>query len=133
METHIENVITLFEQGEKSALDAYIEVELIKKSAEAALSKLKEDAVKEAQELGTDNGPVQYKGCKLSRVSSRASYNYKHIQAWVDRKTELSEIEELAKLGAKYNKAQVDTETGEEIPPAIVTTYSKEGLSVKPL
>lgn len=132
MNTDIQQKLSLVEQGEMNALDAYLELDAMKKQLEAAISKIKEDAIEEARKLGTDNGAVEYRDVKLSKVASRASYSYKHIQSWVDRKTELTEIEALAKLGAKNSKAQVNPDTGELIPPAIVT-YSKEGLSVKPL
>lgn len=127
-----EQIIEQVNNGYMTALDAYILLDTQKKQLEEAISSVKEDAVEEARKLGTDNGTVTYRDVKLQKVASRASYSYSHIPTWIDRKSELQNVEELAKLAAKYGKPQADPDTGEFIPPAIVT-YSKEGLSVKAL
>lgn len=125
-----EQILKQVEYGEMSPLDAYILFETLKKELEEAVSTVKEDAIEEARKLGTDNGAVQYRDVKLQKVASRASYSYTHIPSWIDKKGELQNIEELAKLAAKHGKPQADPDSGEVIPPAIVT-YSKEGLSIK--
>lgn len=128
----IQSILHDVREGEETALKAYLKLKEIETELSSAIEYVKEDAISEAQQLGTDSGPVEYMGFKLSKVASRASYSYKHIPSWVERNTQLKEVEELAKLGAKNNKEQIDPDTGEIIPPALVT-YSKEGLSVKPL
>lgn len=125
-----EQILKQVEDGEMSPLDAYILFETLKKELEEAVSTVKEDAIEEARKLGTDNGAVQYRDVKLQKVASRASYSYTHIPSWIDKKGELQNIEELAKLAAKHGKPQAYPDSGEVIPPAIVT-YSKEGLSIK--
>lgn len=127
-----EQIIEQVDNGYMTALDAYILLETRKKELEEVISSVKEDAIEEARKLGTDNGAVTYRDVKLQKVASRASYSYTHIPSWIDKKSELQNIEELAKLAAKHGKPQADPDSGEVIPPAIVT-YSKEGLSIKPL
>lgn len=116
--------------GNISPLLGYAQLESAKKNIEGMLSQIKEDAMEEAEKMGIQNGAVERWGYKISRVASRANYDYKGIRSWVDKKMELSNIEELAKLAAKTGKQQVDPDTGELIDPAIVT-YSKEGISIK--
>ena len=68
----------------------------------------------------------------FTKVEGRAMYKYDHLPMWVAMRDEMKDFEEKAKAAARNLQigAQMVTEDGEVIDPAIVT-YSKPSISVK--
>ena len=126
MKNIIEALVSDVDLGYKNALEAYQILTEAEKLIKAAKDKLLEDAIDEYEKYGEKT--IQFNGFKVSKTQS-ARYDYKHITAWVDLKSRLVNLEELAKVANNQNEAII-LDTGEVVEPA-KKTYSKESLSFK--
>jgi len=117
----IVTLLTDVEEGNISALKAYIE---LKKEADllaSALKQVKEAAIEEAETYG--KGEHQAHGAKFQVKNAAGKYSYKHIDNWRIIKEELTALETSYKLAAQEAEKgrQFITEDGEIIPPANYT------------
>jgi hypothetical protein len=117
MNNVINETIQKANDGEITFIDAYLVLHEISKQVEAAKESINKSAYDAIEKTGEKN--YAYNGYVLS-CGSKATYSYKHIQAWNDQKAKISEIEEKAKAALKLN-LDADSKTGETIEPAIVT------------
>lgn len=127
--THIQDLAMEVAEGNLDALEVFGLLQVIRKEADNMEKSVKEQAMEKAIELGVEKSPTSYKGFGIKFVPSRTSYKYDHISPWAEAEKRKKYLEDLAKLAAKNGGDQVDSETGEIIPPAIAS-YSKEGLSI---
>lgn len=127
--TYIEDLAMEVAEGNADALETYSFLQIVRKKADDMEKAVKDEAMETAMALGVDKAPTTYKGCLIKFVPSRTTYKFDHIGPWAEVNERRKYLEELAKLAAKKGAEQVDSETGELIPPA-QAQHSKEGLSI---
>ena len=127
--TSIQDLAMDVAEGNRDPLEVFGFIQVLRKESEKMEKAVKEEAMEKALALGVDKAPTTYKGLLVKWVPSRTSYKYDHIGPWKEVEERKKYLEELAKLAAKNGSDQVDSETGEVIPPAH-TSFSKEGLSI---
>jgi hypothetical protein len=114
------------QNGEISAMDAYIELYEQQKELTAQLNDIKELARLERERYGKEQ--IMRKGYLVELSPGRSVWDYKEVSAWVSVKERLSEIEKMAKMA--YNGAEVtDKETGEVVEPA-KCTYTADTIKL---
>jgi hypothetical protein len=128
MKNGIVEILLKAENGNISNLDAFLELNELSKIIDDAKEQIKKDAYDEVDRIGEKN--YEHKGWVIN-TKSKITWDFKHIKAWVDQKSTLSNIEELAKLAATKRVDMCDTETSEAIEPAIAK-YSYF-LDIKPV
>ena len=131
VEEHLTDLALGVAEGETDAMDAYAFISRVEKAAEPLKKSVKAIAMERALEFGADKAPVQYHGHSFELRRGGSMYSYKHIGSWATAEAEKKRLEELAKAAAKIGAEVPDAETGEMIPPAIVT-YKEDSLIVKP-
>jgi hypothetical protein len=127
--THIQDLAMEVAEGNQDALEVFGLLQVLRKEADNMEKAVKEQAMETAMGLGVEKSPTSYKGFNIKFVPSRTSYKFDHIGPWAEAEKRKKYLEDLAKLAAKNGGDQVDSETGEIIPPAH-TSFSKEGLSI---
>ena len=128
--SEIEQLVNDAKEGETDVMEAYGKLKTFADKVTEAANSIKQLALDEALKDHLEQDKIARFGFVFSHVKSRSQYNFKGISSWVEAEKEKKRIEELSKTAAK-NKVQItDEETGEVIPPCIVT-YTKEGISVK--
>lgn len=116
-------------EGEISAFEIGRELSYTKNCVEQAKDKISDAEKREFAKYQPD----ELKLMKIQMAGGGMVWDFKHIKAWVDKKAELTEIEEKAKLAyqsAMKNQLSVNASTGEEIPAAIGTP-KKQSISYK--
>jgi hypothetical protein len=120
------------ENGNRSALSAYILLRRMLEDLTADAEAVKELAIREHQERHSSE-EVTIDGAVVKKHPGRAMYDYKGIQQWVLQNQKLKAIEDKAKYAAQVAVSKggqvVDEDTGEIIEPAKVT-YTKDSISV---
>lgn len=92
-----QNASMIIQRGEDQGLKAY-ELKAFAKYLEVLAKEISDRVADEAtDELAKEGGEVGLSGMTLKKKSSAGTWKYDHIQAWVDKKAELKEIEETAK------------------------------------
>jgi hypothetical protein len=113
----IQTMADMVNEGEYNPFEVGRELSYTKNSLEQAKEKI---ADAEKREYGKFL-PEELKRMKIQMAGGGMTWDYKHIKAWVDKKAELTDIEEKAKL-AYYNAMKgnlsVNSESGEEIEAA---------------
>lgn len=127
--TAIEDLAIEVAEGNADALETFSFLQIVRKKADDMEKAVKEEAMETAMALGVDKAPTTYKGCLIKFVPSRTTYKFDHIGPWKEAEKRKKYLEDLAKMAAKQGAEQVDSETGELIPP-VHTSFSKEGLSI---
>jgi hypothetical protein len=111
------------EDGNKDPLFIYIELDKIEKVVKDCKDKVKDSAIKKAD----DYGQKQFEAFESKiELSGKTTWDFKHIPAWNDKKKELTDIEETAKsaaLNANKGIESANIQTGEVVIPA-VSKYS---------
>jgi len=118
------------EEGIMDSLHAYIELDKLEKTVKDSKDKLKELAFKKAEQYGEKS--FEDFGAKVE-LSGKTTWDFKHIPAWNDKKKELSDIEESAKMAAinaTKNIESANNSTGEVIVPA--TSKYSQFLKITP-
>ena len=130
-EAEITKLVSEVHSGDADAMEAFAKLKTFADRVSAAADEVKPIALDEAiNGYGIEQDKVSHKGFVFSYVKPRSQYNFKGIESWVRLEKEKKRIEELSKVAAKNGVEIADEETGEIIPPCIIT-YTKEGLSVK--
>ena len=108
--------------GEISPLDTYIELKTLEKEIADALTKIKDEALLEAQKY---NG-ADYKGFRIEVRDGGGRYNYEHIEQWNALKEQIKEVERMAQLSYKNQHSGyfMNELTGEIFEPARYTFSS---------
>jgi hypothetical protein len=109
-----EKITASVADGDENAGELYIKLDFLEKALKKAKEAIKEGALEELVKY--DKG--QKLGGVVFSVAEKARYDYKHNQAWVDKKAELTAIESDMKASAKSTSIFVDKETGDITPPA---------------
>ena len=125
----IQEAADLVNEGEVNAFDVGRELSYTKNCVEQAKEKIADAEKKEFEKYLPD----ELKAKKIQLAGGGMTWDFKHIKAWVDKKAELTEIEEKAKAAfnaALKNTSSFDNETGEEITPAIGTP-KKQSVSYR--
>lgn len=94
----IQQLTFAVDNGNLSALDAYIQLHQIEKLAGEARKQIQAQAVTEAQREGKQFTRM---GFEIQCRSGAGRWDYKHIQQWEAKKFELSQLEEKAKWAFK--------------------------------
>lgn len=94
----IQQLTFAVEEGNLSALDAYIQLHQIEKLAGEARKQIQAQAVTEAQREGKQFTRM---GFEVQCRAGAGRWDYKHIPDWEAKKFELSQIEEKAKWAFK--------------------------------
>jgi hypothetical protein len=124
---HINQIASDADCGLADPLEVFIQLKQIEKSLEAALTSIRESAIKEAAKYPEKT--FSYKGAEVTKKSGSARYDYKHISGWAKLESDRKRIEDLAKLAASKSVQVTDELTGEIIEPARVT-YTAETLQI---
>lgn len=121
-------LVTEVEEGNTDALRAYIELKKLGKVVESAIKQISDSALKEAKNYSQKTFDAF--GAEIQVKDGAARYSYKHIDIWNELELRKKQIETAAKNRAlNPSLAIADQESGEEIPPALVT-YDKESIAV---
>ena len=94
----IQQLTFAVEEGNLSALDAYIQLHQIEKLAGEARKQIQAQAVTEAQREGKQFTRM---GFEVQCRAGAGRWDYKHIKEWEAKKFELSQLEEKAKWAFK--------------------------------
>jgi len=128
--SEVHQLVEQAKEGETDVMEAYGKLKTFADSILEAADSIKQLALDEALKDRIEQDKISRFGYTFSYVKPRSMYNYSGISTWRDAENERKRIEEISKTAAKQNVEIMDLETGEIIPPCIIT-YSKEGLSVK--
>ena len=114
------NLTFAVEEGNLSALDAYIQLHQIEKLAGEARKQIQAQAVTEAQREGKQFTRM---GFEVQCRAGAGRWDYKHIKEWEAKKFELSQLEEKAKWAFKSAEKGITPidEDGVIVEPAIYT------------
>ena len=128
----ISNKVKAAEEGTKNALIIYAELKALLDETKAAVDAVQPLAMEEAEKHGEK--AFEFKGFKFERRNGRATYSFKNIPEWNEKKLQLQEVEKRAKaaLAAANKNILTATEDGEEVIFPEVS-YSKDVLVVKSL
>ena len=116
----IQQLTFAVEEGNLSALDAYIQLHQIEKLAGEARKQIQAQAVTEAQREGKQFTRM---GFEVQCRAGAGRWDYKHIKEWEAKKFELSQLEEKAKWAFKSAEKGITPidEDGVIVEPAIYT------------
>lgn len=114
----LQQLINEAEEGNKSYIEALIEVKELEESIKLAKEKISKKAYDEA--CGYSEKTFEKFGKKIT-PTSKTTWNYKEVPWWNRKNKELEAIQETCKLISKNNAEVYDPETGELVPPAIAT------------
>lgn len=108
--------------GEISPLDTYIELKTLEKEIADALTKIKDDALLEAQKY---NG-ADYKGFRIEVRDGGGRYSYDHIDDYKQLKEQLKSLESKYQSAYKQSLKSISLidDNGEEVPVARYTFSS---------
>jgi len=104
--------------GEKDALEAYIELKKIADTATAIMKEIKPDALTEADKY--DGKTFQAFGAQIEKRNGGGVWSFKHLQDWNEINKKKKEVEDLHKTAYKLKgqEAIINPDTGEIIEPA---------------
>ena len=116
----IQQLTFAVEEGNLSALDAYIQLHQIEKLAGEARKQIQAQAVTEAQREGKQFTRM---GFEVQCRAGAGRWKFDHIQEWEAKKFELSQLEEKAKWAFKRAEKGITPidEDGVIVEPAIYT------------
>lgn len=108
-------------EGDVNELSAFLYFKEVEDAAKEAKERIKGLAIQEAEKLSDKIHSGYY-----VEVSSKSTYDYKHIPDWDKKKKELKAIEEQSKA-VERSGATINEETGEVYIPAKknVSTFLK--------
>jgi len=127
MKDQINKAVAEVLEGVADPLEVYAFLYDLEKYISEAKKSVQEYAIHEAEKFGQKT--FEHKGLKFTRNEGRKIYDFKRINKWVDLRSQLDEVERLAKQAATSTATLVD-EHGEIIEPAIVK-FSSASLIVK--
>lgn len=121
-----EKYISLIDNGEIDALEAYIKLKAFEKSFAETLKRIEPLAFEVASKWNEKT--FTYKGAEIQKKNSAGRYDFSHIPQYIQQKDKLKSVEELAKqaLASKKHGVQIIDDNGEVVQPAIYT----EGKSI---
>ena len=108
--------------GDRKALDAFIELKVLLSELQDCISKIEPLAIEDRLKYGKEN-PVKM-GFLVEYSDGTPRYSYKHSSAWAEASAQLKSIEEQMKQSVKLGKTILDENTGETLEPAEIS-YSK--------
>jgi hypothetical protein len=106
------------ENGDRDRVEAYAELYKLKAVLEDCLSSAKAGAINDVAKYGKEG--VVVGDLKLTIKSGAGRWNYQGVKQWMDLKTKMIGVEELAKAANKTGGFVTD-ENGEVINPAVQT------------
>lgn len=109
------------EDGNISALKAYMDIKREADIYAAALKQIKDAAIDEAEKYG--KGEHDAEGGRFQVKNASGKYSYKHIEAWVAANKVLKDLEDGYKKAAQEREKgrNVVTDDGEIVEPADFT------------
>jgi len=119
-----ENVL----DGAVDPLEHYVYLKALKKKIDNSISMIQNSVIDEAKKYPEKS--FEHLGFNFELRNGKSTYQFDHIDLWKDKKTELKRLEEISKASLKNGSVAIDSDTGEEIPPAKVS-FSKDSLIVK--
>jgi hypothetical protein len=125
----IQTAADLVNEGEYNPFEIGRELSYTKSSIEQAKEKISDAEKREFVKYN----PNELKDLKIQMAGGGMTWDFKHIKSWVDKKAELTEIEESAKLSyynAMKGNLSANKESGEEIEAAIATP-KKQSVSYR--
>lgn len=127
----LSNTVQEVLDGNFDPLEAYVELDQLKKYIEKCIEEVKPVAITDAQKYPEKT--FVNKGYEISYNEGRRSYDFSKIQRWKEQQIKLKAIEDMAKQAAEmYGKStNLVDENGEVIQPCIVK-HSSPFLTIKP-
>jgi hypothetical protein len=125
LSTAVQSVV----DGEQDPLEVLALIVDLEKHVKKCKEKIESDAINEAVKF---EKTFKHKGFEFTYCEGRRTYDFKHIQEWVDADKKKKEIEEKAKQAAYMKEKNIlgVTGDGEVIEPCVVKS-SKPFLTIK--
>ena len=115
LETRLMQLTHEVEEGDRSAIKAWVEMKRMLDLVKTAMSAIEEAAIDERELVGADECHVD--GLNIELVQGRKIYSYKHIDRWKELEVHRKQVEQAAKTAADTGNMVVDP-YGQEIEPA---------------
>jgi hypothetical protein len=124
----ISEAVVRVQEGMSDPLEIYAYLKDLEKHLKISIDNVKEHALTEAEKF--EDKTFEHLGLNFELRNGKSTYKFDHIDLWKDKKAELKRLEDIAKASLKNGSVAIDSDTGEEIPPAKVS-FSKDSLIVK--
>ena len=115
LETRLVQLTHEVEEGNRSAIKAWVEMKRMLDLVKTAMSAIEDAAIDERELVGADECHVD--GLNIELVQGRKIYSYKHIDRWKELQVHMKQVEQAAKTAADTGNMVVDP-YGQEIEPA---------------
>ena len=115
LETRLVQLTHEVEEGDRSAIKAWVEMKRMLDLVKTAMSAIEDAAIDERELVGADECHVD--GLNIELVQGRKIYSYKHIDRWKELEVHRKQVEQAAKTAADTGNMVVDP-YGQEIEPA---------------
>ena len=115
LETRLVRLTQEVEEGDRSAIEAWVEMKRMLDLVKTAMSAIEDAAIDERELVGADECHVD--GLNIELVQGRKIYSYKHIDRWKELQVHMKQVEQAAKTAADTGNMVVDP-YGQEIEPA---------------
>ena len=118
LETRLVQLTHEVEEGDRSAIEAWVEMKRMADLIKTAMSAIEDAAINERELVGADECHVD--GLNIELVQGRKIYSYKHIDRWKELEVHRKQVEQAAKTAADTGNMVVDP-YGQEIEPAVLS------------
>lgn len=122
----------LLEEGEKSPLDAFLQLRALRDAIDEAVKEIQDAAMDEAQAYGQADS-IRF-GVKFQARYGSPRYDYSHDAVWAEMKASETAVAEQRKTREKFLQAlpqeMIDPDTGEFISPAVVAGVGAPTLAL---
>ena len=116
--------------GDVNPLEVYGNLKMLEKHLKKCIDEIKEEVFCEADKW--NDKTFEESGFKFTKTDGRAMYDFKGLPIWEQKKSEIKEIEAMAKASAQNQmkfKTALVTEDGEVIEPCKIT-YTSPSIAV---
>jgi hypothetical protein len=124
--------LDLLDAGEKSPLDALLQLRALRDAIDVAVDEIQDAAMDEAQAYGRDDS-VRF-GVRFQVRGGSTRYTYDHDSVWAEMKASETAVADQRKAREKFLQAlsqeMVDPITGEFVSPAVVTGVGTPTLAL---
>lgn len=128
-----ENIVALVDDGEKDAIEVYVQAKALEQTAKAMQDGVKVWAIEEAYKYDKSKG--SYAGVSFSLKHLPNKYSYDHNPEWVRLSAEIESLSVRKKLLEQQMVSAIKTgsiklESGQVIQPAIIEMSGGETIEV---
>jgi hypothetical protein len=129
-ETELVNLLINSEDGLEDPLESYASIKHLSDLFASSVRQLAKLAVSESEDWPEKS--FSHKGVNFTKVSGKRTWDYKNIPRWVKAKSELTEIEDVAKhIHSLYEQGKSVIDKDGEIESIPSCKISNDTLRVK--